>query len=105
MGVGLPRKETIIPGAKPPEFGLRTLELVTMSYSVAQVAKGLRISDGTLRRWLEIDAVGSGRVGGVTSTYERELIEPRRKTGVLEMENEVLKRASASSARESILPN
>ena len=65
---------------------------------VAQVAKGLGIIEGTLRRWLAIDAVDSGRVEGLTGTEKRELIELRRKTRVLEMENEMLKRASTSSA-------
>jgi len=51
-----------------------------------------------MRRWLAIDAVDSGRVEGLTGTEKRELIELRRKTRVLEMENEMLKRASTSSA-------
>lgn len=52
---------------------------------VDQVARGLGISEGTLRRWLAIHAVDSGRVEGLTSAENRELIELRRKTRVLEM--------------------
>lgn len=93
-----------MPAAKPPEFRRRALDLVAMGEPVAQVAKGLGISEGTLRRWMAIDAVDSGRVEGLTSSEKRELVELRRKTRVLEMENEILKRASAYFARENILP-
>ena len=93
-----------MPAAKPPEFRRRALDLVAMGEPVAQVAKGLGISEGTLRRWMAIDAVDSGRVEGLTSSEKRELVELRRKTRVLEMENEILKRASAYFARENIIP-
>ena len=93
-----------MPAAKPPEFRRRALDLVAMGEPVAQVAKGLGISEGTLRRWMAIDAVDSGRVEGLASAEKRELIELRRKTRVLEMENEILKRASTYFARENILP-
>ena len=95
---------SVMPAAKPPEFRRRALDLVAMGEPVAQVAKGLGISEGTLRRWMAIDAVDSGRVEGLASAEKRELIELRRKTRVLEMENEILKRASAYFAMENILP-
>lgn len=50
------------------------------------------------------DDVDSGRVEGLTSAEKRDLIELRRKTGVLEMENEILKRASAYFAGDNIVP-
>lgn len=93
-----------MPAAKPPEFRRRALDLVAMGEPVAKVAKGLGISEGTLRRWMAQDDVDSGRVEGLTSAEKRELVELRRKTRVLEMENEILKRASAYFARENILP-
>ena len=93
-----------MPAAKPPEFRRRALDLVAMGEPVAQVAKGLGISEGTLRRWMAIVAVDSGRVEGLASSEKRELVELRRKTRVLEMENEILKRATAYFARENILP-
>ena len=84
-----------MPAAKPPEFWRRALELV---------AKSLGSSEGTLHRWMAIDAVDPGRVEGLTNAEKRELIERRRKTRVLEVENEILKPASAYFARENILP-
>ena len=50
------------------------------------------------------EAVDSGRKSGVTSDEHKELVELRRRLRVLEMENEILKRASAYFARENVLP-
>ena len=49
-------------------------------------------------------AVDGGRKDGLTSAEKRELVELRRKARVLEMEVEILKRASAYFARENVLP-
>lgn len=93
-----------MPAPKPPEFRRRALDLVAEGEPVAQVARNLGISESCLRRWMSIDEVDSGRVEGVTSAEKRELVELRRKNRVLEMENEILKRASAYFARENVLP-
>ena len=93
-----------MPAPKPPEFRRRALDLVKQGESVAQVARNLGISESCLRRWLEQDAVDAGRKEGLTSAEKRELVELRRKNRVLEMENEILKRASAYFARENVLP-
>ncbi len=53
---------------------------------------------------MEQDAVDAGRKEGLTSAEKRELVELRRKNRVLEMEIEILKRASAYFARENVLP-
>ena len=54
-----------------------------------------------------VDGAGRRRCrpqGGPTSAEKRELVELRRKNRVLEMEIEILKRASAYFARENVLP-
>jgi transposase-like protein len=93
-----------MPAAKPPEFRRRALDLVEAGEPVAQVARNLGISESCLRRWMDQAAVDAGAKEGLTSTEKRELVELRRKNRVLEMENEILKRASAYFARENVLP-
>ena len=93
-----------MPAAKPPEFRRRALDLVAQGEPVAAVARNLGISESCLRRWMDQDDVDSGRKEGLSSAEKRELVELRRKNRVLEMEIEILKRASAYFARENILP-
>jgi transposase-like protein len=93
-----------MPAAKPPEFRRRALDLVASGEPVVQVARNLGISESCLRRWMAQDAVDTGQADGLTSAEKRELVELRRKNRVLEMEVEILKRASAYFARENVLP-
>lgn len=93
-----------MPAAKSPEFRRRALDLVAQGEPVAQVARNLGISESGLRRWMAQDDIDAGRAEGLTSAEKRELVELRRRNRVLEMENEILKRASAYFARENVLP-
>ncbi len=71
---------------------------------IAQIAKDLGISESCLRRWMDQADVDDGAKQGLSSTERRELVELRRRNRVLEMELEILKRASAFFARENVLP-
>lgn len=94
-----------MPAAKPPEFRRRAVDLARSGqHPVAKVASDLGISESCLRRWMAQDDVDTGRREGLTSEERKELVELRRRTRVLEMENEILKRASAYFARENVLP-
>jgi len=93
-----------MPAAHPPEFRRRALDLVAQGNPVAQTARDLGISESCLRNWMNRDAVDSGRKPGLTIDEHMELVELRRRLRVLEMENEILKRASAYFARENVLP-
>ena len=94
-----------MPAAKPPEFRRRAVELARRrEQPIAQIAKDLGISESCLRRWMDQADVDEGVQEGLTSAERRELVELRRRTRVLEMENEILKRASAYFARENVLP-
>jgi len=72
---------------------------------VAKVASDLGFSESCLRRWMaQDDDVDTGRRQGLTSEEREELVELRRRTRVLGMENEILKRAWACFARANVLP-
>ena len=71
---------------------------------MAKVAGDLRICDSCLRNWFAQAAIDAGERPGLSSDERKELVELRRRTRALEMENEILKRASAYFARENVLP-
>ena len=85
-----------MPRAHPPEFRQRAIQLARLREKpVAEIAKELRISESCLRRWMDIADVDDGRRPGLTSDERAELVKLRREKRVLEMEIEILKRASA----------
>lgn len=94
-----------MPAPYPAEFRQRAVDLARQPCaSVAEVARDLGIAESGLRRWMNQADVDAGRKDGLTSDEKSELAELRRRNRVLEMENEILKRASAYFARENILP-
>jgi transposase len=94
-----------MPVAKPLEFRRRAVALAREGgQPVAVIAKELGISESCLRRWMAVDDVDAGRREGLTSAERAELVALRRRNRVLEMENEILVRASAYFARENVLP-
>lgn len=86
------------------EFKSRAVELCrTSGKTVAEIAKDLGVADSGLRKWLkqaEIDA-GRGPVGALTTAEREELTQLRKQVRLLEMEREVLKKATAFFAKES----
>jgi transposase len=94
-----------MPAPHPPEFRRRAVDLARQpGASVAKVAKELGISESGLRRWMAQEDVDAGRKEGLSSKEREELARLRRENRRLEMENEILKRASAYFARENVLP-
>ncbi len=71
---------------------------------IARIAGDLGISEAVSAWWMDIADVDDGRKPGLTSDERAELVKLRRANRVLEMENEILKRAAAYFARENILP-
>ena len=93
-----------MPAAHPEECR-RAVELARLREKpIAQIAKDLGISESCLRRWMELADVEEGHKEGLTKDERAELVRLRREKRVLEMEVEILKRASAYFARENILP-
>ena len=89
----------------PPEFRRRAVELARLHEKpIAHIAADLGISDATLHGWLKQADIDEGRTEGLTTDERAELVRLRRANRVLEMENEILKRAAAFFARENVLP-
>jgi transposase len=94
-----------MPRAHPPEFRQRAVELARLREKpVAEIARDLGISDSCLRNWIAQADVNDGTRPGLSSDERAELVALRRKNRVLELEVEILKRASAYFARENVLP-
>jgi transposase len=94
-----------MPAPRSPEFRRRAVELARQrDKPIAQIAKDLGIAESGLRRWMAQADIDEGKREGLSSDERKELVELRRQKRVLEMEVEILKRASAYFARENILP-
>jgi transposase len=94
-----------MPAPKDPEFRRRAVELARLREKpIAQIAKDLGIAESGLRRWMAQADIDEGKKEGLTSDERAELVKLRREKRVLEMEVEILKRASAYFARENGLP-
>jgi transposase len=70
--------------------------------SRAEVAADFGISESTLKRWLAQADVDDGIKDGLTTAEQNELVQLRRKNRRLEMENEILRRAAAYFAAETL---
>jgi len=92
-----------VPRPYPPEFRQRAVELAREgNVPVAQIAKDLGIADSCLRNWVRQADIDTGRREGLTSSERAELVELRRKLRVAEMEVEILRRAAAFFAKDSL---
>lgn len=90
------------PGKYPEEFRREAVELYRSSdRSRAEVAKSLGISDGSLAGWVKMfDAAAAP--GGLDPTERGELERLRRENKDLRMDREILRKAAAYFARETL---
>ena len=71
--------------------------------SVGAVARELDLTETAVRRWVQqadIDS-GGGPPGALTTAEREELAQLRKRVKTLEMEREILKKATAFFAKES----
>ncbi len=86
------------------EYKAEVVELVCKSgKSVGAVCRDLDLTETAVRRWVsqaEIDS-GAGPAGALTTEERQELADLRKRVKTLEMEREILKKATAFFAKES----
>ena len=92
-----------MPKAFPVEFRRDVVAVARKGgSSIAQVAKDFGISESCLQRWLKQADIEDGVRPGVTVSESAELRELRKRNRTLEMENEILRRAAAYFANETL---
>ena len=86
----------IVPRPHPREFRADVVAVARRAEApIAQVAQVFGISESCLRNWLAKADVEDGKRPGVTASESLEVRELRKRNRLLEMENEVLRRAAA----------
>jgi transposase len=89
----------------PEAFRAEAVALVRGSgRSIPVVARELGVSEQALRDWVRRDDVGGGQgpPGALTRAEREELTRLRRQVRVLEQEREILKKAAAFFAKETL---
>ena len=94
-------------GRYTKEFRQEAVKLVMEDgLSTGEAARQLSLPSSTLRNWVK--AAGAGRLGEVGKNYrpltevEMELARVKKENATLKLENEILKKAAAYFARESL---
>jgi transposase len=92
-----------MPKKFPPEF---KRDVVTVArrgdLSVAEVAADFDVSVESVRRWVRQADIDDGVRDGLTTAEQSELVQLRREKRRLEMENEILRRAAAYFAKDTL---
>lgn len=92
-----------MPKAFPEEFRRDVVAVARKrEATLTQIAKDFGISEACLHRWLKLADVEDGVRSGITKDEAAEIRELRKRNRVLEQENEILRRAAAFFARESL---
>ena len=87
----------------PAEFRRRMVELVRAGRSPEDLAREFEPSANTIRKWATQADIDEGlRADGLTTAERNELRELRRENRQLKLEREILGKAAAWFARETI---
>jgi len=92
-----------VPKAFPAEFRRDVVAVARKGEApISQIAKDFGVSESCLHRWLHLADIDDGVRPGVTTSESAELREAKKRVRLLEQENEILRRAAAFFARESL---
>ena len=84
-----------MPKAFPEEFRRDVVAVARRKQApISQIAKDFGISEGCVHRWLRREEIEEGTRPGLTLAEQAEIRELRKRTRLLEQENEVLRRAA-----------
>jgi transposase len=85
-----------MPKKFPPEFKRDVVMVVRRGgVSLAEVAADIDVSESTLHRWMRQADVDDGIKDGLTTAVQSKLVQLRRDKRRLEMEVEILRRATS----------
>ena len=89
----------------PPEFRAEAVRLARSSErSIPALAADLGVSSEALRHWLRQDAAdaGRGQPGDLTTDEREEVRRLRREVKTLQQAREIVRKAAASCAKETL---
>jgi transposase-like protein len=92
-----------MPKRFPPEFKADVVRVARRGdLSIAEVAADFDISVESVKRWKRQADIDEGIKDGLTSAEQAEVVQLRRANRRLEMENEILRRAAAYFAKDTL---
>jgi transposase len=93
-----------VPTPYPKEFRRDVIAVARKGdQTIAQIARDFGVSESCIARWLKVADREDGLAGrSSTGESESELRELRKRNKQLEQENEVLRRATAYFARDTL---
>jgi transposase-like protein len=92
-----------MPKKFPPEFKRDVVAVARRGdLTLAEVAADFDVLVESVRRWMRQVDVDDGVRDGLTTAEQSEIVQLRRKTRRLEMENEILRRAAAYFAKDAL---
>jgi transposase len=89
-----------VPSPYSSEFRARAVALVRAGRPITRVATELGVSGGCLHNWVRQDRIDRGDLPGVTTSESVELRRARKRIRELEMQVEILSKASEFLAEE-----
>jgi transposase len=87
----------------PPEFRRRLIELARAGQSAEELARKFEPSAQTIRNWVKQSDLDDGRrADGFTTEERSEIVRLRRENRQLKEERDILKKAAAWFAKETV---